>query len=620
MGDNVSTAAACDAAGNVPQTVTASRGTASRVADTVAVVCGVVVAGVVLVGLVVLLAAVKRGLDLTDESDYIQSEMHAGAYLRASTEFQLLLGPVLSLVKDVWLLRVVKLVALVAAHAFFAWCFLKTAPSLIGARFRRSDELAVGAAIIAGAFGVSRVLPQTPGYNDLTVFAVVTVSGLLLLLADRRLHGRAESVAWFAVGLLIWFQLLARWPSAMAIVPLAAIAFVWTGLRPALVWKRSVAVVAGVAVGVVATQVFLAPIPDILRGIHQGNADASAGLGYSRTHLLHQYVTNLSDLARVTSRSFWFLLVAAVAVGALLTVRRYARPVAIAAAVGLVVLTPVFVLSGRARGGVEPFGGPGLPLLLARSVVVPLYVVLALLAASAALLLGKDTRPTLRGLAVVGALLAAPFLGGLGSNNPLWYSAALNPGFWIAGALALCALAHREHGRWLVHGLAFAFATLLAFTAFDGTWRHPYRQVPLAADTVSVALNGPLHGLHTDGPTAEFLAQVRAAADSVAAEPTDLVVWAGLQPYTASGLPGASVASGLDQPLFAWLSAPYYADKSLAAGCEDRSRAILLLEYPTQQTDLATNPTLTAACSGRRWTQRASIGGLEVLFAEPPAS
>jgi hypothetical protein len=172
----------------------------------------------------------------------------------------------------------------------------------------------------------------------------------------------------------------------------------------------------------------------------------------------------------------------------------------------------------------------------------------------------------------------------------------------------------------LVHGLAFAFATVLAFTAFDGTWHRPYRQVPLAADTVNVALSGPLAGLHTDGPTAAFLQQIRASSDSVAAAaPTDMVVWAGLQPYTAYGLPGASVAAGLEQPLFAWLSAPYYSDKSLAAGCDDHSHAILLVEYPSQQTDLATNPTLTAACADRRWTQRASIGGLEVLYAAPPS-
>src|SRR5262249_31663936 len=57
---------------------------AGRLADRGAFAWGVIVAAAVLVGLVVLLAAVRRGLDLTDESDYIQSEMHAGAYLRSS--------------------------------------------------------------------------------------------------------------------------------------------------------------------------------------------------------------------------------------------------------------------------------------------------------------------------------------------------------------------------------------------------------------------------------------------------------------------------------------------------------------------------------------------------------
>ena len=80
------------------------------VAEKLARLWGFVVAAIVLVGLVVLLAAVRRGLDLTDESDYIQSEMHAGAYLRSSTQFQLLLGPVLSLVRYVWMLRAVKVV------------------------------------------------------------------------------------------------------------------------------------------------------------------------------------------------------------------------------------------------------------------------------------------------------------------------------------------------------------------------------------------------------------------------------------------------------------------------------------------------------------------------------
>ena len=109
---------------------------------------------------------------------------------------------------------------------------------------------------------------------------------------------RAERAAWFAVGLLIWFQLVARWPSAVAIVPLAAIAFFWTGASS---WRncvdaRGAALAGGGRRARSLTQLFLAPVPDIIRGIHQGNTDATAALGYSRSHLLSQYVTNLSDL------------------------------------------------------------------------------------------------------------------------------------------------------------------------------------------------------------------------------------------------------------------------------------------------------------------------------------
>ena len=230
--------------------------------------------------------------------------------------------------------------------------------------------------------------------------------------------------------------------------------------------------------------------------------------------------------------------------------------------------------------------------------LIPLYVVLALLVWIAA----ADREDAMPGPRCAAwpcwpRILAAPFLGGLGSNNPLWFSAALNPGFWIAGALAMCALADRVNGRLLVHGLAFAFATLIAFTAFDGTWHHPYRQSPLAADTVGVGLTGPLNGLSTDPYLASFLNQVRGLAEPVLASRPNVVVW-------TPGLPGASVATGLSQPLFAWLSADYFAQRSLAAACADHSRGILLLQSPNQPAPLTTDPVLAAACGGRSWAQR----------------
>ena len=125
---------------------------------------------------------------------------------------------------------------------------------------------AVIAAISVGALSISRVQPQTPGYNDVTIFILVSVSGLLLLLADRRITGHAELAAWFVVGLVVWFQLVARWPSAMALVPLAAITVFWTeSATHAVPAPYGAAVLAGVAVGALVTQLFLASIPDIVQ-------------------------------------------------------------------------------------------------------------------------------------------------------------------------------------------------------------------------------------------------------------------------------------------------------------------------------------------------------------------
>ena len=280
----------------------------------------------------------------------------------------------------------------------------------------------------------------------------------------------------------MWFQLLARWPSAVAVVPLAAIAFFWTGHRPAQLlaahaarsrpgrpWARSRRNSSSRRFPTSSTASSKATPT-------RRPPSATAGATCSTSTC-----TNLSDLARVMSRSFWFLhrrrgrRPASCSAPGATHVPRRSRP-----ASALVLLTPTFILSGRAHGGVEPFGGIGLPLLLARSLLIPMYVLLAILVGGIALARSRDrTHATLRGLAVIAALLAAPFLGGLGSNNPLWYSAAMNPGLLDRRPRSRCARSRTATtGGILVHGLAFAFAVLIAFTAFDGTWRHPYRQAP----------------------------------------------------------------------------------------------------------------------------------------------
>jgi hypothetical protein len=131
-------------------------------------------------------------------------------------------------------------------------------------------------------------------------------------------------------------------------------------------------------------------------------------------------------------------------------------------------------------------------------------------------------------------------------------------------------------------------------------------------------MSGPLNGLSVDASAASLLAGARAAADAVRGSgPTNMVVLPGYQPYNPQGLPGISVASGLTQPLFAWLSANYFADLSLTAACEDHTRAILLVQDPSQPIDLNRNQALAAACSTRTWTPRSAISSYVVSYAGP---
>ena len=140
-----------------------------------------------------------------------------------------------------------------------------------------------------------------------------------------------------------------------------------------------------------------------------------------------------------------------------------------------------------------------------------------------------------------------------------------------------------------MHGLAFAFAALIAFTAFDGTWRHPYRQAPLAADTVGVGLSGPLNGLSTDAVTASVpRQQVRAAADAVAGarrRRRTVVVWT---PGPPRGLGGHAVSASRSSRGCRPTTSP--SSRSRPA-CEDHSRGILLAPEPrTSPATVTTDP------------------------------
>jgi hypothetical protein len=501
---------------------------------------------------------------------------------------------VLAVVKYVWILRLVDLFALLLASTLFALSFLRTAPTLVGARFQRSDHLVVGAAIVAGALMPSVFAPQTPGYNQITLWILLCVSSLLLLLADDRVTGSVEPVAWAVVGVLTWTQIVVKWPAVIAMLPLLALAL-WRKKPRSWSAPRCIAAIAvGVVLAAVLTQLLVAPLPELLRGLKSGSHDLSTYGGHSTQGLLSQYVLDLWHLGSTIMRTYWYLLLAAAAV-VLCAATRYAHGAALALGVGLCLLTPALILSGVARGG----AGPNVT-LESKSAVLPAYVAFALVAGATAICVRRRV-PIDRRLLFLGSLLAMPLLSAAGTNNPIWFNALFTATFWVAAGLAIMSVALPKSGHYLVRGLAISFATLIAFTAVDGTWSNPYRQPRLSADTVAVTISGPLSGLQVDPSTARFLQDARSTVRNyIGSDPPTMVAWA--------GVPGAVVAAGLVQPMFAWVNqGTRPALWVLESSCQQGGHGVLLLELaggPNPASDAASMP---SQCSGRNWIKRPDI-------------
>jgi len=581
--------------------------------DIFGLVAGIVATLIVTAGAAACLAAVHRGFDLTDEGYYVLTSLHPTYYLRSSTDFQLITGPILSLVHGIWILRVVNIIALLLSSTFFAWSFVQTAPALLGASFRRSDRLVVGAALVSGALAPSAFLPQTPGYNQITLSILLCSSGLLLLLADGRLAHWPELIAWISVGILMWMQFFVKWPAIAATLPFLVIA-VWRATPRARGRLRCIGlIVGGGASAALLTDVFV-PLRGLLGGLRQGSRDLAA-TGHGPWLLLQQNVAQLWSMQLTVWSSYWFLFPIAV-VGAVLCARsRHARVVAITLGIGLCFLTPALVHHNRALGGVSPFAT-----LQLRASALPAYVAFCLLAGVTAIVVRRRV-PIDRRVLYIGALLAIPLLSAVGTNNPIWFNALFAAIFWIAAGLAVASQSFAAYSAYVVRGIAIAFAMLITYMAVYGTWSDPYRQLPLSQDSVTVAFPGPAGSLQVDPATAGFLKEIRSAVHrATGAHPPLMVVWA--------SIPGIPMASGVIEPVFPWLvQGSLDAYLALKAGCQERHRGILVVKLPGAPEIGAGARDLPASCSGRTWIQMQGIDApwwqgaphLDVYFAAPAA-
>lgn len=438
----------------------------------------------------------RHGVDLTDESFYLASYRWWSESTLAFSGAQYVVGPLFQAFGyDVPLLRVAKVVVLVALHLDLALCLLGWIGRLRGERVAGPTRAWVVACLVATAAAPSIWLPRSPGYNDLTLIGGLVVGSAILSLAARDREQRLPAVRLVLTGAVLLALLLAKWSTAVMILCFVVWVATWAvrnrGIRGLLATGALVAVGSVVAAALVQ---LATPWPTILDGLSEVNS-AVAATSNSPVALLALYL-----------RSTAYLVVVALAACAvlglpLLVLRRWPRA-ASAYAWGVVpvlaVLLP-FVLLGRPlQGGPDSF--------FAFAVAWTAWS-LTFLAGLHAELRSPQVRSA---LPVLGWLAAVPWLFGVGTGNELYFLTFSLLAPWVAALVAVLLLARPDHPE-LSAGRAgsLVVAVLLVLACgISGTSVVPYRTDGTLETTEPVTVDGTLEGLLVTPEEAEQYADL----------------------------------------------------------------------------------------------------------------
>ena len=177
-----------------------------RVNDVVRLVSRLLIAGLALtaaVSVILLARAANRGLDLTDEGIYLHAYRGWKFYDLSITGAGAVLGPVFQLLGwSIPALRLLKLVCLLASSAFLAFATTEFVHHHFKAQILRREKQALVVLIsILSAFSVYAWLPQSPGYNDLSIMLSAVSIGLAFLWAIST--GRRSTVFAVLIGVAI---------------------------------------------------------------------------------------------------------------------------------------------------------------------------------------------------------------------------------------------------------------------------------------------------------------------------------------------------------------------------------------------------------------------------------
>ena len=509
-------------------------------------------------GLSATLAAVvwscRRGFDITDNGYYLLSAAHPEDVSAALTSAQRYARLVLLLSgNDIFLFRVIPLVALVAAALALGWRLGRLLPQTGSARLQSAllaTLCAQGALLYFSwtLYGVS--------YNAFAaiVLLLAALCWLGILEAAETARGKPLAAWGAAFGACLGFCFAVRFPTAVSAAALFAIAA--PALCPQL--RRSalsvvVSILSGAALFFALHFALVEPFAAAVREWRNG-AQFAALLGTRPAGLLHRYAADFSYYGSQLVRfgGVYALLAVMLALALAGWVRARYRPSIAALAFGVLALafTEQAVRMNYYLGGDE-YLRRLLPFYAALcAVLAGILLVVCVLRAAPDGDWRRESHWRRAGMAAV--LLVLPFAGMIGTGNQASLNLLLHAAPWFAllGGLVLTA-ARVAQTQWITLIGTTVLTSFSVAQVVTGGEVSPYRlNAPLSHQDTPASIGEPPSELLVDPSTADFLRRLEAVlADGGFRPGDDLLAF--------YNMPGLVYAAGGRSPGGAWYNSGY---------------------------------------------------------------
>ena len=505
----------------------------------------VAVLALTVVGCVVILArGANRGLDMTDEGIYLHAYRGWKSYDLSITGAGVVLGPVFQLLGwSIPLLRLVKLAGLLASSAFLAYATTEFVGSHFVARtLRREKQSIIILIAVLSSLSVYAWLPQSPGYNDLSIMFSAVAIGLAFLWSISA--GRRASVYAALIGIVIILLVFVKWPSAIC-TSAGITAFMFGSGRGKRFVSFLVASAIGGAATLIALQIGVGQLLNRMQELSTSSDTVLRGTGFMDAYVM-TYARNISSTAAGVAKTCGPIMLPVLIVS-LFLVRRLPLIATTLYAAGVAVLT-VFA---RKRGYLT--GGEINVIRLESTFPIFFAATLGLVVLWAVYERGRpktvretpaDAIPRFSLVSGLALVAAAPILQAIGTGNPMFRIAFCAGAAWAAatGALALVVMERGGRMFYLPSIAAIATMAIVGLAAgLQGLRTDSFRVGPLSGETVSLAGVPQLKGMRLDQTAADLVRDTREVLrkEGVLGRP-------GFSTFNGTGL---TYAVGMPEPL-----------------------------------------------------------------------